>query len=168
MSTLGDAHQQAAMLLQKLRDKTSLDGQGVIASSDFTKELARILDEERPTANAIAIAGWMAPSVANHEGENRWGPKIIGALEDVFRLCLNDEQIATQEKLAESNDRLGSSMLSATWVGVGVGITGVGVTVALAGIVAIGIILAGAGIFPGFVISLKWVYRRVQERRARA
>lgn len=123
-----DAYLQATKLLQRLRDNTSLYGQGVKATSTFAEVMAKILEDERLAPDVIAIAGWMVVNSPAYDG-SEWGPKTIGALEDVFRICLNADQINTYRALAASNDRLGRRMLFAAWAGVAVTVVGVAVAI---------------------------------------
>jgi len=123
-----DAYLQATKLWQRLRDKTSQDGQGLRTSSSFPDSVTKVLHDEKPSAEVIAIAGWLVHNSPAYDG-TEWGPKTIGALEDAFRIRLNDDQINTHRELAASNDRLGRRMLFAAWAGVAVAVVGVALTI---------------------------------------
>lgn len=120
-----DDHVAAKKLLTRLKAESSIYGQGTDKNSDFSLRVASILDEDRPSARVIAIAGWIAPK----EVGLQWEREIVGALEDAFRLQLNDDLIRNQDALAASNDRLGNKMLFVAWVGVAVALIGAGAAV---------------------------------------
>lgn len=119
-STPSEDFNVAFNLLQRLKAETSIQGQGEIKSAFYAERIASILAEVRPSANVIAITGWLAIKHSRFQ----WEPDIVAALDDAFHLRLNEELIRNQDELADSNDRLGRKMLFVAWVGVVVAVVG--------------------------------------------
>lgn len=120
-NTPPEDHVAASKLLHRLKAETSIDGQGTHKNSDFAGRVVSILSEVRPTARVIAIVGWMAPT----DPYNAWETSIIAALEDAFRLRINEDLMHNQQVLADSNDALGKKMFWVALVGVIVAVVGV-------------------------------------------
>src|SRR5690348_17922041 len=93
MATKVEDHEMARSLRQELQNKTSLFGQGMLPNSDFEQQFQAVLHSYDPSATVIWMAGSMQ---ARHFADGDWARAIIIALEDRFRIKLNEDLIVTQ------------------------------------------------------------------------
>jgi hypothetical protein len=109
-------------LKSKIHD--SLAGLSLVA---FGPTLDRVLREEKPATDALVEAYLLLENAAKFSGgEIRYAREL---LLPVIQHSIAEQQIIAQRELAASNDRLGTKVLFATWIGVAVAIAGVAVAI---------------------------------------